>query len=57
MDETYFTNLTVTFNAYTGIIKPDMTGADKFYKIYSRKKFKLKPRDDIYLDLKFKTEK
>ena len=57
MDEIYFTNLTVTFNAYTGIIKPDMTGADKFYKIYSRKKFKLKPRDDIYLDLKFKIEK
>ena len=56
MDETYFTNLTVIFNAYTGIIKLDMTGADKFYKIYSPKKIKLKPRDDIYLDLKFKIE-
>lgn len=52
MDETYFINLTVTFNAYTGIKKPDMTGADKFYKIYSPKKFKLKPRGDIYLDFK-----
>ena len=56
MDETYFRNLTVTFNSYTGIKKPDMTNSDKFYKIYSPKKFKLRPRDDIYLDLKFNVE-
>ena len=30
-----------------------MTGKDRFYKVYSPEKFKLKPRDDIYLDLKF----
>ena len=29
---------------------------DRFYKVYSPEKFKLRPRDDIYLDLKFKIE-
>ena len=56
MDESYFRNLPVTFNSYTGIKKPDMTNSDKFFKIYSPKKFKLRPRDDIYLDLKFNVE-
>ena len=56
MDETYFRNLTVTFNSYMRIKKPDMTNSDKFYKVYSPKKFKLRPRDDIYLDLKFNVE-
>ena len=50
---TYFENLTVTFNSYVGIKNPDMTKRDRFYKIYSPKKFKLRPREDIYLDLKF----
>ena len=31
-----------------------MTTKGDFYKIYSPKKFKLRPRDDIYLDLKIK---
>ena len=56
MDEIYFRNLTVTFNSYTGIKKPDMTNSDKFYKVYSPKKFKLRPKEDIYLDLKFDVE-
>ena len=56
MDESYFRNLPVTFNSYTGIRKPGMTNSDKFYKVYSPKKFKLRPRDDIYLDLKFNVE-
>ena len=30
-----------------------MTSRDKFYKIYPPLAFKLKPRGDIYLDLKF----
>ena len=30
-----------------------MTDKDKFYKIYSPEEFKLAPRKDIYLDLKF----
>ena len=56
MDETYFRNLTVTFNSYTGIKKPDMTNSDKFFKVYLPRKFKLRPREDIYLDLKFNVE-
>ena len=30
-----------------------MTSKDRFYKVYSPLKFKLRPRDDIYLDLRF----
>ena len=56
MAENYFRNLTVTFNSHTGIKKPDMTDKEKFYKIYSPKKFKLRPTDDIYLDLRFNIE-
>ena len=36
-----------------GIKQPDKTDKDRFYKIYSTKKFKLRRREDIYLDLKF----
>ena len=50
---TYYRYLTVNFNSYIGIKQPNMTGKDRFYKVYSPEKFKLKPRDDIYLDLKF----
>ena len=50
---TYFENLTINFNSHVGIKKPDMTDKTKFYKVYSPEKFKLSPRDDIYLDLKF----
>ena len=56
MAENYFRNLTVTFNSHTGIKKPGMADNEKLYKIYSPKKFKLRPRDDIYLDLKFNVE-
>ena len=49
----YFENLTINFNSYVGIKNPDMTDKTKFYKVYSPKKFKLRPIDDIYLDLKF----
>ena len=50
---TYFRNLTVNFNSHVGIKQPEMTSKDRFYKVYSPFKFKLRPRDDIYLDLKF----
>ena len=30
-----------------------MTDKERFYKVYSPEKFKLAPREDIYLDLKF----
>ena len=36
--------------------QPDLTTKGDFYKIYSPKKFKLRPRDDIYLDLKIKID-
>ena len=49
----YFRHLTVNFNLHTGVKQPDMTSKDRFYKVYSPLKFKLRPRDDIYLDLKF----
>ena len=51
--ETNFKNLTINFNSYSGIKKPDITSKSHFYKIYSPEKFKLRPRDDIRLDLKF----
>ena len=50
---TYFQYLTVNFNSYVGIKQPDMTDKDRFYKVYSTKEFRLRPREDIYLDLKF----
>ena len=49
----YFRHLTVNFNSCVRIKQPNMTDKDKFYKVYSPEKFKLRPRDDIYLDLKF----
>ena len=33
-----------------------MTNSDKFYEVYSPKKLKLRPKEDIYLDLKFDVE-
>ena len=50
---TYFRHLTVNFNLHTGVKQPDMTSKDRFYKVYSPLKFKLRPRDNIYLDLRF----
>ena len=49
----YFQNLTVNFNSYVGIKQPDKTDKGRFYKVYSPEKFKLRPRDDIHLNLKF----
>ena len=51
-----FRHLTVNFCLHTGIRQPDMTSGDRFYKVYSPQKFKLRSRDDIYLDLKFDIE-
>ena len=50
---TYFRHLTVNFNLHPGVKQPDMTSKDRFYKVHSPLKFKLIPRDDIYLDLRF----
>ena len=49
---TYFRNLTVNFNSHVVTKQPEMTSKDRFYKVYSPLKFKLRPRYDIYLDLK-----
>ena len=57
----HFRNLTVNINllkeynegAERNMKKPEITSRDKFYKVYSPLKFKLKPRDDIFIDLKF----
>ena len=51
--EEYFRKLSVTFDSYVGIKQPDLTNSENFYSRYSPKKFTLKPRDDIVLDLKF----
>ena len=45
--------LNVEFFSDTDIKQPIMTGKEKFYKVYSPEKFKIVPRQDIYLDLKF----
>ena len=50
--EEYFRKLSMTF-AYVGIKQPDLFNSENFYTIYSTKKFTLKPREDIVLDLKF----
>ena len=44
--------LNVEFISHTDIKQPNMTQKEKFYKVYSPEKFKLAPRQDIYLDLK-----
>ena len=49
----YFRYLTFNFNSRIGIKQPDMINKDRFYKLYLPQKSKLRPRDDIYLDLKF----
>ena len=50
---TYFQSLTVNFNSNVGIKQPDKTDKSRFYQVYSPEKFKLRPRDDIHLNLKF----
>ena len=47
--KTYFQNLTVNFSSYMGIKQPDKTDKDRFCKIYSPKKFKLRSIKDIGL--------
>ena len=57
----HFRNLTVNINllreynegSQRNMKTPEITSTDKFYKVYSLLKFKLKPRDRIFIDLKF----
>ena len=48
---TYYRYLNVEIVSRTSIKQSKMTDKDKFYKVYSPEKFKLGPREDIYLDL------
>ena len=48
-----FRELLVTINVHGGIKKPEYTTQNRFHKVYSLEQFKLKPREDIYIDLKF----
>ena len=47
-----FRELLVTINVYGRIQKPEYATQNRFYKVYSPEKFKLRPREDIYIDLK-----
>ena len=47
-------NFIVEIDSHNQVSQPNMTAKGDFYKIYSPKKFKLRPRADIYLDLKNK---
>ena len=53
---TYFENLTVNFDTDVGIKQPDKTDKSRFYKVYSPEKFKLRPRDNIHVNLKFNVQ-
>ena len=47
-------NFFVQIDSHSQVNQPNMTDNGNFYKIYSPKKLKLRPRDNIYLDLKIK---
>lgn len=47
-------NLLVKIETCSKYKSPDLFNSEDFYTIYSPKKFTLKPRDDIILNLKFK---
>ena len=49
----YHRHLNVAFNSYVGIKQPNMTNKEKCYKVYLPEKFKLRPKEEIYLDLEF----
>ena len=49
-------HLIVTIGYHSQTRQPDLMATGDFYKIYSPKKFKLRPKDDIYLDLKIKID-
>ena len=53
---THFNIVNVTINSIVGSKQPEMHNPNRFYKIYSPEKLKLRPRDDIYLDLKLNIE-
>ena len=46
-----FRELIVNINVHGGIQKPEYATQNRFYKVYSSEKFKLRPREDIHIDL------
>ena len=54
MGTTYFNYSKVEICSYAGVKQPDKNQDWAFYKIYSPESFILRPREDIYLDLKIK---
>ena len=51
---TYFNHVKIDITSYTDVKQPDFDGKKAFYCIYSPERFMLRPKDDIYLDLKIK---
>ena len=51
---TYFNHVNIEIASYTDKKQPGFDGTKAFYHIYSPESFMLRPRDDIYLDLKIK---
>ena len=51
---TYFKKMKIEFTSYADVKRPESDDKKDFYHIYSPESFVLRPRDDIYLDLKFK---
>ena len=57
----HFRKLTVNINLFKeynegsqrNMKKPEIISRGRFYKVYSSLNFKLKPRDDIFIDVKF----
>ena len=54
MATTYFTCPKVDISSYAGVRQPDKNQDGAFHKIFSPESFILRPREDIYLDLKIK---
>ena len=48
-------NFLVDIDLHSQVNQPNMTTKGDLHKIYALKKFKLRPRDDIYLELKIKS--
>ena len=53
---TYFKTVEIKTGASEDVKRPVLNKNNSFYIIYSPEKFKLRPRDNILLDLKIKVD-
>ena len=53
---TYFKTVEIKIGASEDVKRPVLNKSNSFYIIYSPEKFKLRPRDNILLDLKIKVD-